>query len=75
MEENNIKKLQAQCHAFSDRMRQIRALSSPNLEGIENEEAYSKILRDNFEQIGMLAEENRLFISDVLTRSWILGQT
>ena len=61
MEENSIKKLQTQCHAFSDRMRQIRALSSPNLGGIENEEVYSKILRDNFEQIGKAGREKPCF--------------
>lgn len=52
---------------YADRMRQIRVLSSPGLEDLKTAEAYSYVRRENFKNIGVLAEENRSFINDTLT--------
>jgi len=44
---------------YIDNLKQIRALSSPSLNGIFDETGYSRQLSENFVRIGHLAEENR----------------
>ena len=66
MNEKN-EQLRTGLRQYADRMRQIRFLSSPGLEGLKTAEAYSYVLRENFKNIGKLAEENRSFINDTLT--------
>ena len=52
--------------AYTDRMKQIRILSSPGIDGLQDQDAYSRVLRENFRNIGRLAAENRDFISNIL---------
>ena len=47
------------------RTAEIRRLSTPSLEEIDNADDYSRKLRSNFTRIGELAEENRQFLNDV----------
>jgi len=47
-------------------MRQIRGLSTPSLDGIEDASAYNRRLRENFLRIGHLAAENRAFLEESL---------
>ncbi len=47
---------------YVDRMKAIRVLSTPNLGLIDDAEEYSRILLDNFSQIGKLASKNRMVI-------------
>ena len=47
---------------YISRMSQIRKLSSPSLEGIEDADGYSQVLKESFARIGSLANENRLFL-------------
>ena len=47
-------------------MTEIRSLSSPSLDGIQNAEGYSERLRENFVRIGRLASENRDFLENAL---------
>ncbi len=51
---------------YIDRLNTIRVLSSPSLDGIDNADAYSTQLRENFVQIGHLAEENRSLLNERL---------
>ncbi len=51
---------------YVERMIHVRFLSSPELNGITSAEAYSSVLRDNFQNIGTLAENNRELISSVI---------
>jgi HD-GYP domain-containing protein (c-di-GMP phosphodiesterase class II) len=51
---------------YIERLNRIRALSSPSLDGIDNADAYSIQLRENFVQIGHLAEENRTLLNEQL---------
>ena len=47
---------------YIDRTVKIRRMSSPLLEEIENADSYGERLKDNFLQIGQLAQENREFL-------------
>ena len=51
---------------YVDRMQVIRALSTPNLELIDDAGEYSRILLDNFSRIGKLASENRIIINQLV---------
>ena len=51
---------------YVDRMVRIRSLSSPDLHGIPNAEAYSEVLTENFRTIGRLAEKNRDLIGGMI---------
>lgn len=51
---------------YIDRMNEIRTLSTPSLEGIDDANAYSVRLRENFTKIGALASENREFLDNAL---------
>ena len=51
---------------YVDRMIKIRSLSSPEVLGISNAEAYSAVLLENFKNIGVMAEKNRELISDII---------
>ena len=51
---------------YVDRMIRIRYLSSPDLHGVPNAEAYSEVLLENFRNIGGLAQQNRKLISDII---------
>ena len=51
---------------YVSRTIQIQTLSSPDLQGITNAEAYSYVLLENFKNIGALAEKNRVVISDII---------
>ena len=44
---------------YIERMTEIRTLSTPSLEGIEDADAYGRVLRENFVRIGKLAGKNR----------------
>ena len=63
---NDINEIISSLRGYVDRMKQIRSLSSPDLQGITNAEAYSSVLRENFNNIGQLAQENKDLISEVL---------
>ena len=52
--------------SYIERLRQIRTLSTPSLDGIEDASAYNKRLRENFIQIGRLAAENRALLENSL---------
>ena len=51
---------------YVDRMIRIRYLSSPDLHGVPNAEAYSEVLLENFRNIGGLAQQNRKLISEII---------
>ena len=51
---------------YSKRMYHIRSLSSPKLGETATADAYSAVLRDNFKEIGKLAEKNRRLISECI---------
>ncbi len=51
---------------YVHRMEEIRRLSTPSLDDIEDADGYSRLLRDNFEKIGELAAENREFLDTYL---------
>lgn len=51
---------------YVDRMKKIRILSTPELTNIEDENEYSKILVENFSEIGKLAKENRIIIDELI---------
>ena len=51
---------------YADRMREIRLLSTPDLNDINDADEYGQILVENFSKIGQLAIENRKIINDVL---------
>ena len=51
---------------FIERMSQIRDLSSPPIYDVDNENEYSKRLRENFQTIGKLASKNRKMLDEVL---------
>ena len=51
---------------YVERLIQIRSLSSPSLNGIEEASEYNKRLRDNFVRIGQLAAENRAILDEYL---------
>lgn len=51
---------------YVERLRQIRSLSTPSLDGIENASGYNQRLRENFLLIGTLAAENRSFLDGAL---------
>lgn len=56
-------------HAFNqyiESMTEIRALSTPSFDGLENAGDYSKRLRENFARIGILAAKNREFLNTAL---------
>ncbi|MBO4337090.1 MAG: hypothetical protein J5842_03365 [Lachnospiraceae bacterium] len=48
------------------RMEEIRRLSTPALDNINDADGYSRLLRDNFTKIGELAAINREFLDSVL---------
>ncbi len=51
---------------YVDRMKQIRQLSTPDLEKVEDAGEYSRILLDNFSMIGKMAGENRKIIEELV---------
>ncbi|MBQ8305050.1 MAG: HD domain-containing protein [Blautia sp.] len=51
---------------YVERMKEIRRLSAPSLEGIVSADEYSDRLRQSFIRIGKLAAENRAFLDEVL---------
>ena len=51
---------------YVDRMIQIRRLSSPDISGVPGAEEYSSVLLDNFRNIGMMAEQNRALIEEII---------
>ena len=51
---------------YTKRMREIRLLSTPDLNDINNADEYERVLIENFSRIGELATENRKVINDVL---------
>lgn len=54
-----------QIHKYVENMKEIRMLSTPDLNTIDNADDYGKILIENFSKIGTLAAENRGFIDSV----------
>jgi hypothetical protein len=55
-----------QIHKYVENMKEIRMLSTPDLDAIDNADDYGKILIENFSKIGELAAENREFIDSVI---------
>ena len=51
---------------YIDRTVEIRLLSTPSLEEVENAEGYSERLAQNFIRIGQLAASNREFLDEVV---------
>ncbi|MBO6215044.1 MAG: hypothetical protein J6N76_05860, partial [Lachnospiraceae bacterium] len=51
---------------YAERMREIRLLSTPDINKINDPDEYGRILTENFRKIGKLAIENRKIINDVL---------
>lgn len=51
---------------YVDRMKKVRSLSTPSLDSIAGAEDYSKVLLENFKQIGCLATENRETVKTIL---------
>ncbi len=51
---------------YADRMKEIRLLSTPNLDEIKDADEYGNVLVENFSKIGELASENRSIIDDIL---------
>ena len=47
-------------------MKEIRLLSTPDLNDIKDPDEFERILIENFQKIGELAVENRKVINDVL---------
>ena len=54
-----------QFKAYVSRMAKIRRLSSPTLDGIQDADGYSRLLKESFAKIGSLADENRVFLRSV----------
>ena len=59
---------------YVERMIQIRSLSSPEVLGISNAEAYSAVLLENFKNIGVMAEKNRELINDIINQILSSGE-
>lgn len=51
---------------YARRMRTIRLLSSPQLDGVDNADAFRSMLSGNFQRIGNLAQKNRGVLRDEL---------
>lgn len=51
---------------YISRMTEIRTLSSPTLEELDDADGYSRRLRDNFKKIGSLARENREMLDSIV---------
>lgn len=51
---------------YVTRMKEIRFLSTPDLQKIENADEYSSILLENFSLIGELSAKNRLIINEFI---------
>ena len=51
---------------FITRLKEIRKLSTPPLEGLDDADAYSRRLRENFIRIGQLAAKNRVVLEERL---------
>lgn len=51
---------------YAVRMKEIRLLSTPDLNDIKNPDEFGRILAENFSKIGKLAIENRKIINDVI---------
>ncbi len=51
---------------YAERMKEIRLLSTPNLDEIKDADEYGHILVENFSRIGKLATENRRIVNDFL---------
>ena len=51
---------------YAVRMKEIRLLSTPDLNDIKDPDEFGRILTENFAKIGKLAIENRKIINDVL---------
>ncbi len=57
--------MQAEYREYVERISEIRRLSTPSLNEIEDADKYRERLRDNFVRIGELAEKNRQFLDSV----------
>jgi len=62
MESNNLSVFRE----YVDRMKEIRLLSTPDLDKITNADEYSRLLVDNFSKIGEMARENRKVIDEFI---------
>ena len=51
---------------YAERTKEIRLLSTPNLDEIKDADEYGHVLTESFSKIGKLASENRRMINDVL---------
>ena len=51
---------------YAERLKEIRLLSTPNLDEIKDADEYGHILVENFSRIGKLATENRRIVNDIL---------
>lgn len=51
---------------YIDNMKEIRLLSTPALEEVENADQYGTLLKNNFARIGELAAKNRVVINDII---------
>ena len=58
--------LQTGFDIYIKNMDRIRQLSTPSLEGVKDSSSYSKLLRENFVRIGVLAVENRTILDKEL---------
>lgn len=56
--------MQSSSTEYVKRIRRIRKLSSPSLEEIKTSKEYSELLRNNFEEIGKIAADNRMIIEN-----------
>ena len=59
--EDRMKKI----HKYVENMKEIRMLSTPDPDAIDDADDYGRILVENFSRIGELASENRSFIDSV----------
>lgn len=60
----NNDQMQSGSTEYVKRIRRIRKLSSPSLEEIKTSKEYSELLRNNFEEIGKIAADNRMIIEN-----------
>ncbi|MBQ6966940.1 MAG: hypothetical protein IJP84_03450 [Lachnospiraceae bacterium] len=58
--------LQTGFDIYIKNMDRIRQLSTPSLEGVKDSSSYSRLLRENFVRIGVLAAENRTILDKEL---------
>ena len=59
-------RMESEFRAYVERTREIRELSSPKLDEIDNADDYGVVLSDNFTRIGILAAENRAVVREYI---------